>query len=542
MDAKDRRCGNCGHLNLPTSEFCDDCGVFLSSVQQSTLLRTRQTQFALPDYLLMAREREREERRRRLSTETGDGVGLLWVGVVAALLAIWFGGGIGLGAPLFLISLLAILLGLWRLRRDARNMARAGTATVVVSSMVLGAALAQTLGFSGSDVSEPLVRNVTPIPTADAQEVAGEDLLPGAEVPMFRGNAARTGENPGPAPRARPLVRWKSFIGGESYASPVIGNDKVFVATKTGSVVALELKDGREVWRADVGDYIARSTPALHGDTLFVTSGYAILAIDSSTGKERWSKPLRFAGSCSPVVNGDLVYVATQEGHVSAFASETGEEVWHYRNDNLLFGSPAIEAETLVIADEVGRVTAIDANSGRELWQKDAGGEAFATPAIAKGVVYVATTEPGIVAFDLATGHEEWRRDVGGSSSPAVVADTIYLGGDDQSVRALDTESGDTEWSVPLGYAIESSASVSDAIVFIASGPTITALDRKDGRTLWSHVTGGDVSSDVVVANNLVVTSSHDGYVYALGPSGAGAENGGALSNTNGGVLLQGSR
>ena len=140
-------------------------------------------------------------------------------------------------------------------------------------------------------------------------------------MPMFRGNAARTGENPGPAPLERPVVKWKTFVGGESYASPVVGAETVYVATKAGSLVALRLADGSERWRTHVGDYVARTTPALSGNTLFVAAGYALLAIDAETGRERWSVPLRFAGSCSPVVDGELVYVATQEGHVSAFAT-----------------------------------------------------------------------------------------------------------------------------------------------------------------------------------------------------------------------------
>ena len=541
MDTRDRRCGVCGHLNPPTSEFCAECGLFLASIPATSLSRVRQTQFNLPDYLLVAREREREERRRRMTTETGDGVGLLWVGAIATLLALWFGGGIGLGAPAFLLGLLAILAGLWRLRRDTRNMARAGTATVIVSSVVLGAALAQTLGYAGSElpVAEPTI--TAPTPTPDPAEPVAR-LMVTEGVPMYRGNAARTGENPGPAPRDRPMLKWKAFVGGESYASPVVGTNTVYVATKAGSVVALDLASGAERWRVDVGDYVARSTPALDARTLYVAAGYALFALDSHTGHERWSKPLRFTGSCSPVVDSGMVYVATQEGHISAFVAATGEEVWHYRNDNLLFGSPAVAGGVVVIADEAGQVTAIDAASGREIWQKKAGGEAFATPAIADGTVYIATDKPEFVAFDLKTGRERWRREVGGISSPGLADGMVYLGGADQSLRALDARTGDERWSSALGYAIESSASISDAVVFVASGPTLYALDRKDGRTLWSHVTGGVVSADLAVVADMVVASSHDGYVYALAAAEKvpGAE--GRLSKPGGGVLLQSGR
>ena len=55
--------------------------------------------------------------------------------------------------------------------------------------------------------------------------------------------------------------------------------------------------------------------------------------------------------------------------------------------------------------------------------------------------------------------------------------------------------------------------------VYIGSGPTLTAINRRDGSTLWTHVTGGDVTADIAVVAERVIASSHDGYVYALGPS-----------------------
>lgn len=542
MDSRNRRCGACNHLNPPTAEFCAECGVFLANVAPSSLARVQQTQFALPDYLLVARERERDERRRRMTSETGDGIGLLWIGAIAAALALWFGGGTGLGIPIFLLSLLAILVGLWRMRHDQRNMARAGAAAIITSSVVVGAALVQTVGFTGVQVSLPsraVVATVTPLDPAEAPALA---MAADGMAPMFRGNAARTGQNAGPPPARRPTVAWKAFVGGENYASPVVGLGKVFVATKSGSVLALDLRDGRELWAVDVGDYVARSTPAFDGKTLYVAAGYAMVAIDGETGQERWRMPLRFAGPSSPVVDGDFVYVATQEGHVSAFAAETGEEVWHYRNDNLLFASPALASGRLVIADETGVVTAISADQGRKVWQAKLGAEIFATPAIVNGVVYVSTMEPQFVALDLGSGKEAWRRPIGGPSSPAIANGTIYVGGNDQAIRAITSDGGKDLWTSPLGYPIESSAIISGDALFIASGPSVTALNAEDGQTLWTYVTGDTVTADLSIISGMVLASGHDGYIYALASETEKPAVPGGLRNSGEGVLLRGSR
>jgi outer membrane protein assembly factor BamB len=501
-------------MNPPTAEFCGECGEFLERVTPSGLARARQTQFTLPDYLLAARERERDERRRQLAYQTGQGVGTLITGALIGGLALWFGGGSQLGVIGFGIGLLTLFAGLWQLRRDSQSMARVGLAALTISSVVVGAALVQTIGPIAAP--EPLPALLVAEPDAPAAPEATLDETFAGTMPMFRGNAARTGQNPGPGPSTRPLVTWKAFVGGESYASPVIGQGDVFVATKSGSVVALSLQDGKEQWSVDVDEYVSRSTPAFDGETLFVTGGYAIVAIDGASGRENWRKPLRFAGSCSPVIDDDRVYAASQEGAVTAFAKTTGEELWRYVNSDLVFSSPSLANGKLIIADVSGQVTALNAETGREVWQAQLKSEVHATPAIVGDRIFVVTTSPEVVVLDLESGAEIWRTAAGGPSSPAVANGLVYVGGEDQAVRALDAASGEERWSTPLGYPIASSPASAGDLVYIASGPTITALDAESGETLWGHVAGDIITADVAVVDGMVIASGHDGYVYAL--------------------------
>ena len=514
METRPRRCVACSHMNPPTAEFCAECGEFLDRVTPSGLARARQTQFTLPDYLLAAREREREERRRQLAYQTGQGIGTVISGSLLCGLALWFGGGSQLGMAGFGLGLLALIGGLWQLRRDSQSMARVGVAALTVSSVVVGAALVQTIGPIAAPAQMPASPPLEQVATIAPEQTVSEAFA--GAVPMYRGNAARNGQNPGPGPIVRPLVAWKAFVGGESYASPVVGLGEVFVATKSGSVVALSLQDGKEQWSVDVDEYVARSTPAFDGETLFVTGGYTIVAVDGASGRENWRKPLRFAGSCSPVVDEDRVYAASQEGAITAFAKTTGEELWHYADGDLVFSSPSLAEDKLIIADVSGQITALDAETGRELWQVQLKEEIHATPAIVGNRVYAVTTAPHLIALDLENGSVIWRAAAGGPSSPAVADGMVFVGGEDQAVRALDAESGEERWSTPLGYPIASSpASVGD-LVYIASGPTITALDARSGKSLWGHVAGDAISADVAVIDGMVIASGHDGYVYAL--------------------------
>ena len=102
-----------------------------------------------------------------------------------------------------MLGVIALLFGLWRLRGNTHTLARVGTATTVVSSVVLAAALLQTLGYTDGRIAVPNRVVLKPEPTVDPAE-APEVIASDDVVPMYRGNAARTGQNPGPAPLSRP--------------------------------------------------------------------------------------------------------------------------------------------------------------------------------------------------------------------------------------------------------------------------------------------------------------------------------------------------
>ena len=74
------------------------------------------------------------------------------------------------------------------------------------------------------------------------------------------------------------------------------------------------------------------------GSSIFVTSGLdqvgdsadqgAIIAIDVSTGSERWRFPTEHAMGATPAVAGGIVYAGDAGGVVYALDASTGEERW----------------------------------------------------------------------------------------------------------------------------------------------------------------------------------------------------------------------
>ena len=515
-------CPVCGGLRPATEPFCAECGSRNQPVEVLTSLqRSQQTQFTLPDYLMTARAREAAERKHRLSVDEGAGTGFAWLGAFMAAGSAMLSPLVGAGAVIFGVGLLLVLFGFWRMRRDSHAFNLAGGGVGVVGAMLLGSVLAQTAALP-----VPVI-GVAPTPETTAAQDPSEPAAKEVEValggvPMFGGNPARTGVQPGPAPAGAPVRAWRVYTGGEVYASPIVENGVVYLGVKGGDLLALDATTGEERWRVGLGGDIVRATPAFSGGTLFVPAGAVLHALDAATGRERWQMPIQFAGPSSPVASGHLVYVATQEGQLYAVDQDTGREAWHFATDGLVSCPPTVAAGTLFVGDDTGKVYALDAETGRERWRATVGGDIFAAPTVGLGRVFVSTSTPELVALDAETGHQRWQVPMGGESTPAFTGSTVLLGSQTHGVYALDAGTGRTRWIFPTGSPVGSSPVVSGGTVLVGSGDTLYALDAQTGAPRWGYPTGGALEGSAAVTGGFAYFGSRDGYLYAIrGSDGA---------------------
>ena len=244
--------------------------------------------------------------------------------------------------------------------------------------------------------------------------------------------------------------------------------------------------NGWQRWRKSMSVTTSLARHQRSPETLFVAAGYALLAIDAETGVERWSVPLRFAGSCSPVVDEPAIVCGDPGGHISAFRDRNGEEVWHCGtttccSDRLPWRGRCRYCGWLASSrpSMPGR--------GARCGKRPARRRSVHDPCDAGGVAFVATNA-FTTAFELKTGAQLWRRDVGGESSPAAGDRFVFLGGDDQSVRALDATTGETRWAVRSGTPYSHPSRLRMRLCTSAAGRRLHAIDRDDGSTLWTHV------------------------------------------------------
>jgi outer membrane protein assembly factor BamB len=237
--------------------------------------------------------------------------------------------------------------------------------------------------------------------------------------------------------------RWFKYveaprIGFGHSTSPVIADGKVIV--HYNDLVALDLKDGREVWRAKAAARHGSPVVAkIGGAAVVVTAGGA--AVKAADGTVLADRLFRL-GHCSPVIHNDAVY-AMGNGRIVAVAlpkaAETGAE-WKVRWEGAgmrqrRFASPVLHDGLIYGVTESGILDVMDEKTGKLVYRKrlDFGrrGRVYPSPAIAGRFVFLGSDNGTTLVLKTGRRYEEVARNElePFSGAPVFIGSRMYVRG-----------------------------------------------------------------------------------------------------------------
>lgn len=214
-----------------------------------------------------------------------------------------------------------------------------------------------------------------------------------------------------------------SGYGGRTN-SPIVDEDRVIfhlVSSAWGPnrpagdrYVAFDKRTGEIQWMtprngppaADLNTYSTPVVAEIGGQRLMIAGGADgwVRAINARSGAEVWKFRLSQRGvNVSPVVGGDLVYIAHSEENM----------------DNAVMGR-------LVAIDGTGSG---DVTATHEKWRADGLQAGYASPTLAEGILMVPDNSANLVAHDAKTGEQLWQHNYGtvGKGSPVWADGKLYI-------------------------------------------------------------------------------------------------------------------
>ncbi|HEX6208984.1 MAG TPA: PQQ-binding-like beta-propeller repeat protein [Actinomycetota bacterium] len=288
--------------------------------------------------------------------------------------------------------------------------------------------------------------------------------------------------------------------------APAVAGDLVLFVEGDGeeaALVAVGAPDGEEEWRTEIEGHAPGGVVVAEGRAYVASRRGTVYAVDLDGGSVAWTFPENPAGrrfESAPAVAGDLLLVTGQitgerTSFLQALDRETGEPAWGFRPEGIGLGiSSPSEEGGLVLAGTVDgrpRASAFDLAGGGSEWTTDirfpfAGRQ---MPIVADSDVVIADAAGHLYRLDRSDGELRWTYRVPGfliGGSPSIAGGSVVVGDLSGQVSAIDLESGLLVWRRSFGDdQVHPIASDGDRLYVAARGGTVAALEHDpDGSLL----------------------------------------------------------
>ena len=119
-------------------------------------------------------------------------------------------------------------------------------------------------------------------------------------------------------------LAWRTYLPTDGRQDGVfsvqLADDQVLVQTRSGSIVALNPRDGSTLWRAylDV-PYRVNTVLGWNAHLIFATRATTLFAVDRATGQVAWSFPLPGGPTAAAAADDERVFITLGTGRLFAY-------------------------------------------------------------------------------------------------------------------------------------------------------------------------------------------------------------------------------
>lgn len=248
--------------------------------------------------------------------------------------------------------------------------------------------------------------------------------------------------------------RWRARASSEVISQPAIARGVVIVRSNDGRVFAFSSTTGERRWVYD------RSIPALtlrgnarpivDGNSVYL--GYdsgTVVALDLNEGRVLWEQVISEGQGKTELermvdIDGDMaasgseLYVATYRGKVTALDTGSGRPLWS--RDMSVYGGVTLADDRLLVSDDAGTVWSLDRRTGASQWRQDGLAHRWlTTPAVVGNYVVVGDLKGYLHWLDLSTGEMAARTRLDRDpirASPRVLDGVVYSASTDGKLAA----------------------------------------------------------------------------------------------------------
>lgn len=328
---------------------------------------------------------------------------------------------------------------------------------------------------------------------------------------------------------------WTARIGSVGFPLEVrVESASAMFASDDGTVVALDTRNGQELWRASAGAKIAAGVGSDGRIAAVVTQGNELVAL--AQGQVLWRQKLAAQGYTVPLVAGERVFVVAADRSIAAFDGHTGRRLWTQQRpgEPLVLRQPGVliaVGDTLVTGVS-GRLAGLNPANGTVRWEAP-----LATPrgtndverlvdlvspvSRSGNVICARAFQAAVGCVNTLRGQVLWTKTANGARGVAG-NDTLLFGTESNgTVMAWKQADGERAWSSDrLQYrTLTAPLALGRSVVIGDSTGLVHLLAREDGAPLNRLTTDGSaIAAAPVAAGDTLVVVTEKGSVYGFRP------------------------
>lgn len=334
-------------------------------------------------------------------------------------------------------------------------------------------------------------------------------------------------------PQLNVQLAWSQHLG--PVVAPLgmaVAGQAVVVADRDGTVAALALDSGRDLWRGSAGDRLTAGVGSDGRYASVVTRQNELITFDS--GQVKWRKTLTTRVVTPPLVAGERVFVMGIDRVVRAFDAVDGRSLWTQQRpgDALSLSQASVVApfkDTLLVGQS-SRLAGLDPTTGMVRWdvpistprgtnEVERLADLVAPIARVGDVVCARSYQITVSCANAERGVLLWTRNISGDEGVAADAQRAYAADSADRITAWNLDAGTVAWtSAALAYRNLSAPAVTGSALVFGDGQGIVHfLAPGSGQTLQrANTDGSAIQAPPVVAGQTLLVATRNGGIYAF--------------------------
>ena len=259
-------------------------------------------------------------------------------------------------------------------------------------------------------------------------------------------------------------ITWNLSFDGENEIGnfePGFSSQNLFFADAEGTLSSIAINNGETVWSTEL-NFLASGTAAGFGIVVVADVDGNVIALDQKDGAQLWSTNVKGEILSKSVIDTKIVVVKSGSGELIGLNRVSGEIEWSYRSKLPPLtvrgsSSPVLSDDKVFVSFDNGRLGVFDINSGFPLWDGAisyvSGTSELAnlidgdsSPVIEGGLVYTTNYQGNLNIFDIAQKRSVWTNEISSFYSPIIMRGLLIVAEADSTMKSFSLTSLEESW------------------------------------------------------------------------------------------------